>query len=88
MRSEDPKDIVDVEFTLDVKCTQDHTLDVTSNEFVLDQNVPDIGPVGHPQMLDNYSSGADEKVRSSCRASALARRTGWPALAWGCMPAG
>lgn len=59
------KDIVDVEFTLDVKCLQDTTIDVTSNEFVLDPTYPDIGPVGHPQMQVDYSGGQDEKVRSS-----------------------
>jgi len=39
-------DFMDVEMTLNVKCTSDDTMDVTSNDLQLDNRYPDICPVG------------------------------------------
>lgn len=39
-------DFMDVEMSLDVKCTSDDTMDVTSNDLQLDNRYPDIRPVG------------------------------------------
>lgn len=36
----------EVEFTLNVFCSQDDTLNVTSNDLELDRNNPDIAPIG------------------------------------------
>ena len=45
--SAEDDDFTDVEFTLDVRCVGDETLDVTSNDLTLDQAHPDICPVGY-----------------------------------------
>jgi DNA-directed RNA polymerase II subunit RPB3 len=37
-------DIIDVSMTLDVKCTQDTTLYITTDDLVLDANYPDVRP--------------------------------------------
>ena len=37
---------MDVEMTLNVKCTSDDTMEVTSNDLQLDPNHPEICPVG------------------------------------------
>ncbi len=38
--------LMDIVFTMDVKCTGDDTMDVTSNDLQLDQAFEDIRPVG------------------------------------------
>ena len=43
--------LMDIVFTMDVKCTGDDTLDVTSNDLQLDHNFQDIHPVGVPACL-------------------------------------
>lgn len=55
--TEEDDDFTDVEFNIDVTCTTDDTLEVTSNDFQLDPRFPDVAPVG-------YSAGgveADQK---------------------------
>lgn len=37
---------MDVEMTLNVKCTSDDTMEVTSNDLQLDPNHPEVCPVG------------------------------------------
>lgn len=39
-------DFSEVELSLSVRCTSDETMDVTSNDLVLDPNHPDVAPVG------------------------------------------
>ena len=39
-------DFTDVELSLSIICTADDTIDVTSNDFTLDQRHPDVHPVG------------------------------------------
>jgi DNA-directed RNA polymerase II subunit RPB3 len=43
----DDEDFTDVELRLDIKCTSDETLSVTSDDFILDPRHPDIRPVGY-----------------------------------------
>lgn len=43
-----------MEFTLNVRCTSDDTMDVTSNDLQLDPNHPDVVPVGAPLCLACY----------------------------------
>ena len=38
--------LMDIVFTMDVKCTGDDTMDVTSNDLQLDRSFEDIRPVG------------------------------------------
>lgn len=40
---------MDVEMTLNVKCTSDDTMEVTSNDLQLDPNHPEVCPVGYTQ---------------------------------------
>ena len=40
------KDFTDVELSLHVLCTSDDTQDVTSNDFILDHQHPEVYPVG------------------------------------------
>jgi hypothetical protein len=40
------EDFSEVEFTLNVRCTSDDTMEVTSNDLQLDPNHPDVAPVG------------------------------------------
>mmetsp|Transcript_10182 Transcript_10182/g.30625 ORF Transcript_10182/g.30625 Transcript_10182/m.30625 type:complete len:306 (-) Transcript_10182:304-1221(-) len=54
--SEGDDDFTDITFTLNIKCTDDNTLIVGSNDLVLDSNHPDIAPVGfsiHHDATDN-----------------------------------
>lgn len=44
----DDDEWTDVEMTLNVKCTSDETMDVTSNDLVLDPLHPEVCPVGAP----------------------------------------
>ncbi len=37
---------MDVEMALNVKCTSDETMEVTSNDLQLDPNHPEVCPVG------------------------------------------
>jgi hypothetical protein len=39
-------DLTEVQLSLHVKCTGDETLDVTSSDFVLDAEHPEVYPVG------------------------------------------
>ncbi len=39
-------DFTDVELSLSIICTADDTIDVTSNDFTLDQRHPEVHPVG------------------------------------------
>ena len=41
-------DFLDVEMILNVKCTSEDTMEVTSNDLQLDANHPDVRPVGEP----------------------------------------
>ncbi len=41
------KDFTDVELSLHVLCTSDDTQDVTSNDFILDHQHPEVYPVGN-----------------------------------------
>ncbi len=43
----DESDLVDIVFQLDVKCTSDQTLQVTTDDLVLDPNYPEIKPVAY-----------------------------------------
>ena len=40
------QDFTDVELSLNILCTSEDTIDVTSNDFVLDQMHPEVYPVG------------------------------------------
>eukprot|EP00884_Botryococcus_braunii_P011957 jgi/Botrbrau1/20762/Bobra.0696s0001.1 len=44
----DEDEWTDVEMSLNVKCTSDETMDVTSNDLVLDPEHPEVYPVGMP----------------------------------------
>lgn len=57
---------MDLEFLLDIKCTSDNTMDVTSNHFTLDERFPDIGPVGHPQLMMDYDNGVNPEEDKVC----------------------
>eukprot|EP00192_Tetraselmis_astigmatica_P013274 CAMPEP_0117681520 /NCGR_PEP_ID=MMETSP0804-20121206/19036_1 /TAXON_ID=1074897 /ORGANISM="Tetraselmis astigmatica, Strain CCMP880" /LENGTH=322 /DNA_ID=CAMNT_0005491303 /DNA_START=47 /DNA_END=1015 /DNA_ORIENTATION=- len=57
----DENDVVDVEFYLDIRCTSDETMDVTSNDFTLDERFPDIGPVGHPSLIDYSQANINQE---------------------------
>lgn len=39
-------DFTDVELSLNITCTSDDTIDVTSNDFLLDRLHPEVHPVG------------------------------------------
>lgn len=40
-----------IEFILDVTCTQEQTIDITSADLQLDPEHPDVCPIGHPGFL-------------------------------------
>lgn len=40
------EDFMDVEMSLNVKCTSEDTMDVTSNDLTLDLKHPEVHPVG------------------------------------------
>jgi len=48
----DEHDILDITFTLDVKCTTDETLSVTSDDLWLDPDHPSVCPVGYSERAD------------------------------------
>ena len=48
----DEKDFTDVELSLHVLCTSEDTQDVTSNDFILDHQHPEVYPVGDAPSKD------------------------------------
>jgi len=56
-------DFTDVELSLSIICTADDTIDVTSNDFTLDQRHPEVHPVGEaysqlkPSCLEELDNG-------------------------------
>mmetsp|Transcript_18151 Transcript_18151/g.39084 ORF Transcript_18151/g.39084 Transcript_18151/m.39084 type:complete len:304 (-) Transcript_18151:474-1385(-) len=51
----DEHDLSDIVFTLDVKCTSDNTIYVTSDDLILDPNYPEVKPV-------NYRDGNEKPI--------------------------
>jgi DNA-directed RNA polymerase II subunit RPB3 len=43
----DETDLTDITFTLDVKCTTDQTLAITTDDLILDGNNPEIRPINY-----------------------------------------
>eukprot|EP00854_Cymbomonas_tetramitiformis_P011393 gene11393-13465_t len=61
LESEDD-DFVDVEFTLDVTCTSDSTMDVTSDFLIPDPKYPDIVPVKYNPVADQIGGESQEGI--------------------------
>lgn len=53
---DDENALMDIIFQMDVKCTGDDTLDVTSNDLQLDPSFPKIHPVGMLSRLVKHAS--------------------------------
>eukprot|EP01023_Acetabularia_acetabulum_P047941 TRINITY_DN5056_c0_g1_i1.p2 TRINITY_DN5056_c0_g1~~TRINITY_DN5056_c0_g1_i1.p2 ORF type:complete len:328 (-),score=37.56 TRINITY_DN5056_c0_g1_i1:1509-2468(-) len=45
----------EIEFTLNKRCTSEESIDVTSNDILIDSRYPNIVPVGHPSISYNHS---------------------------------
>ena len=55
---------MDVEMTLNVKCTSDDTMEVTSNDLQLDPNHPEVCPVGKAPVSHNFARCATSGLRA------------------------
>lgn len=68
-------DITDIHFTLDVRCTSDQTLYVTTDDLMLDPNFPEIKPVNYrditaqdkPIVLVKIRKNQELKLRAVAR---------------------
>ncbi|EIE18511.1 DNA-directed RNA polymerase II, 36 kDa polypeptide [Coccomyxa subellipsoidea C-169] len=71
-------DFLDVEMTLNVKCTSEDTMEVTSNDLQLDANHPDVRPVGYvPGGYDPENRGillVKMRKNQELRLKAIARK--------------
>lgn len=72
-------DLIDIELSLDIKCTQDDTLSITSDHFELDRNYPEVCPVGYsdqenPNRMDKGILIVKMRKGQELKLKALARK--------------
>lgn len=71
----DENDITDITFALDVKCTTDQTLAITTDDLTLDPNFPEVRPVNYrdesgsekPIVLVKIRKGQELKLKAIAR---------------------
>ncbi|KAL4444006.1 hypothetical protein ABPG75_011743 [Micractinium tetrahymenae] len=83
----DDDDFLDVQLSLDVKCTSDDTISVTSKDLQLDPAYPDIHPVGYHDPCDRgillvkMRRGQELKLRAVARKGTAKDHAKWMPVA-------
>ncbi|PSC75301.1 DNA-directed RNA polymerases IV and V subunit 3 [Micractinium conductrix] len=83
----DDEDFLDVNFALDVRCTGEDTLSVTSRDLQLDPHFPDICPVGYHDpgdkgiLLVKMRRGQELKLRAVARKGTAKDHAKWMPVA-------
>ncbi|CAL5228381.1 g11504 [Coccomyxa viridis] len=81
-------DFTDVELSLNITCTSDDTIDVTSNDFLLDRLHPEVHPVGYPggpstgQETEKPSLVVKMRNNQELKLRAIARKGSWSITNW------